>query len=70
MTKKEEEKLRNRLKEVFIKFVEWTDKEDLKEIKDRLNEWLDEYHGEDRFGTEGQLDPRGDARDIERKPRI
>lgn len=28
-----------------------------------LNEWLDEQRDNDAFGTEGQLDPRGDHRD-------
>jgi len=28
-----------------------------------LNEWLDNLLGEDFFGTEGQLDPRGDHRE-------
>lgn len=28
----------------------------------KLNDWLDEWLGEDTFGTEGQLDLRGESR--------
>lgn len=34
-----------------------------REISEWLNEKLDEWLGQDAFGTEGQLDPRGDHRD-------
>lgn len=30
---------------------------------EKLNEWLDEWRNDDAFGTEGQMDPRGDRRD-------
>ena len=33
------------------------------ELLSNMNEWLDELHDQDTFGTEGQLDPRGDQRD-------
>jgi hypothetical protein len=32
------------------------------EIASWLNRKLDELHGDDAFGTEGQCDPRGDHR--------
>jgi hypothetical protein len=35
-----------------------------KEIFDRFNKMLDEMCEEDCFGTESQLDPRGDHRDF------
>lgn len=69
--KKTLENRQKRLKEVWSNFIEWADREeDLDEIEDRLNEWLDEIHGEDGFGTEGQNDPRGDSRDLDTRPRI
>lgn len=42
------------------KFEKSTGKE---ELADWLNEKLDELYGDDAFGTEGQIDPRGDHRD-------
>lgn len=30
---------------------------------EQINEFLDDRLGEDAFGTEGQIDPRGDHRD-------
>jgi hypothetical protein len=41
------------------------DKEEKKEWVRWLNQSLDELLHEDFFGTEGQLDPRGDQRDSE-----
>ena len=45
----------------LIAFTEQTDKESATILSARLNDFLDELCGEDFFGTEGQLDPRGDA---------
>lgn len=57
----------NKAKEVFNKFadmvVEVKDKSLTKEFLKEFNDWLDEYASNDFFGTEGQLDPRGDQRD-------
>ena len=39
------------------------DKEDGRAISDALNQMLDDLLDQDFFGTEGQLDPRGDHRD-------
>lgn len=59
-TKKEK-----RLIEVWGNFVAWAKSHDyLDEMKERLNDWLDELHGNDSFGTEGQSDPRGDCREL------
>ena len=38
------------------------DKVFAKDFSGRLNELLDDMHSEDAFGTEGQMDPRGDHR--------
>lgn len=38
-------------------------KDDQKEVLEALNEVLDELRCQDFFGTEGQLDPRGDGRE-------
>ncbi len=47
-------------------FADWLDKDgkavDKKEVAGSLNEILDGLLGDDAFGTEGQLDPRGDHR--------
>lgn len=40
-----------------------TDKNDGPVYLERLNRMLDDLRSEDFFGTEGQLDPRGDQRD-------
>lgn len=37
--------------------------DDRKEVASELNIMLDELLNQDFFGTEGQLDPRGDHRD-------
>lgn len=39
------------------------DKKELDQLAVEFNEWMDNLFGEDYFGTEGQLDPRGDHRD-------
>ncbi len=39
------------------------DADDAEAFSDYLDVMLDDLHGEDFFGTEGQLDPRGDFRD-------
>lgn len=48
-------------------FASWIDEhaKDLekRETADWLNDKLDELLGDDAFGTEGQIDPRGDHRD-------
>ena len=59
-------KKQKRLLEVFTKFVEWCDDSDaLESAADKLDEWMDEIHSDDGFGTEGQNDPRGDGREGE-----
>ena len=48
----------------FADYLEETNEDlEYKEAAERLNDWLDELHSMDVFGTEGQLDPRGDHRD-------
>lgn len=44
------------------RFVETNDKNEKKCWIDSVNDWLDELRDNDFFGTEGQLDPRGDNR--------
>lgn len=39
------------------------DKKELDQLAIEFNEWMDSLLGQDYFGTEGQLDPRGDHRD-------
>lgn len=39
------------------------DEKGLNELAVEFNEWMDNLLGQDYFGTEGQLDPRGDHRD-------
>lgn len=41
-----------------------TDEGDADVYCDEMNSMLDELLGQDFFGTEGQLDPRGDRRDL------
>lgn len=56
----------NTLSDVFIRFAAWALAEPLKQQKllcNDLNALLDDLLTEDAFGTEGQLDPRGDQRD-------
>lgn len=65
-----EDKLRNRLREVWNNFVDGADDSELADIKHRLNEWLDELNSQDVFGTEGQNDPRGDQRNVRNRPSI
>ena len=57
--------LPERLIHVFTLWIDHCDEKDLEEVKNRLEEILDEWAADDRFGTEGQLDPRGDAREVE-----
>jgi hypothetical protein len=40
-----------------------TEDESRQAFCDDLNRFLDELSSQDAFGTEGQLDPRGDQRD-------
>lgn len=47
----------------FADWLEAANDASKKEAASQLNEILDEFLGEDAFGTEGQLDPRGDHRD-------
>jgi len=67
---KKTEKIKKRLIEVFTIWIEQSDDYEIKEIQEQLNDWLDEWHRDDRFGTEGQCDPRGDARDLPSIPKI
>lgn len=65
--------LKGRLQEVWtnlLDFAEGVSPEALEDVRDKLNEWLDSWHGEDYFGTEGQCDPRGDARETDMRPKI
>ena len=65
--------LKERLREVWsnlLDFAEGVSPEAMDEIRERLDAWLDDWHSEDYFGTEGQCDPRGDAREIKTRPRI
>jgi hypothetical protein len=39
------------------------DEKGLDQLAGEFNEWMDSLLGQDYFGTEGQLDPRGDHRD-------
>ena len=47
----------------FADWLETAKDASKKEAAVHLNETLDEFLGEDAFGTEGQCDPRGDHRD-------
>lgn len=54
------------LKQVMEKLTTYalgTEDEERQAFCDDLNRFLDQLLGEDAFGTEGQLDPRGDQRD-------
>ncbi len=55
------------MRKAFNGFMDMIDKVNdpdlLKEVKAEFNDWLDEYLANDFFGTEGQLDPRGDQRE-------
>jgi hypothetical protein len=47
------------------RFADWCDQQDsndLAGVTDPINNLLDMLRDEDAFGTEGQCDPRGDAR--------
>ena len=57
--------LKDRLLIVWENFLEWgEDTDQLEGIKERLNEWLNDWQADDAFGTEGQCDPRGDCRNL------
>ena len=50
---------------VLRRFAKWVSKEPSwvrEDVANRLNALLNELESEDAFGTEGQLDPRGDPR--------
>jgi hypothetical protein len=47
----------------LIAFSEQADKESNIELSAQLDSMLDELKGNDFFGTEAQLDPRGDGRE-------
>lgn len=64
------DKLRIRLIEVFTNWVNWSDNVEIESIKKILDDSLDEWASDDRFGTEGQNDPRGDARNLKSTPSI
>lgn len=53
--------------EKFILFVEEASTDDVDYIAEHLNSMFDEMASDDFFGTEGQLDPRGDCRTIDAK---
>lgn len=46
----------------FADFLERSSEHDRRCAAGDLNHILDEWHSSDAFGTEGQLDPRGDHR--------
>ena len=71
MPKNKTEKKLDRLGEVFRRLVDYLRESptEIEEAADKLDEWLDEWNGEDRFGTEGSSDPRGDGRSSEPKVR-
>ena len=56
------EKVLDTFKSQLIELREAKEKEALKEFCKSLNEFFDDLVGQDAFGTEGQLDPRGDQR--------
>lgn len=52
--------------QVLRAYADWIEKEDAQSRKytaEEVNRMLDRQLSEDFFGTEGQLDPRGDHRD-------
>ena len=55
---------RNMMKvlERFIDYAKGTKDESRQALCDDLNRFLDDLYEQDAFGTEGQLDPRGDKR--------
>lgn len=64
---------RERLDQVWKAFVDYAEDGDgmdgLKLAAKMLDDFLDELSSEDYFGTEGQCDPRGDARNTRTTPR-
>jgi hypothetical protein len=65
MTNNQKNRLVVRLKTVFEQYINWAKvnkPQSLEEMKDVLDDFLDDLSNEDAFGTEGQLDPRGDGR--------
>jgi hypothetical protein len=51
------------MKAVFDRLLTWAEENELTEpVSMAFNAMLDELHNDDFFGTEGQSDPRGDAR--------
>lgn len=58
VTKKSFEKVIDNFKQLVLE----SDKEEKEQYISDFNDWLDEMHSNDAFGTEGQLDPRGDQR--------
>ena len=53
------------LQMVFCKFLDWYNTQDStgrKQVSTRIDLFLDDLASDDFFGTEGQLDPRGDPR--------
>lgn len=60
MTIDNADKILINIREMMLK-----DKNDAKIIVDAMNKMLDDLLSEDFFGTEGQLDPRGDWRDFD-----
>jgi len=56
------EKVLDKFKNHLIELRDTKEKDALKEFCSSLNNFFDELSNEDAFGTEGQLDPRGDQR--------
>ena len=56
------EKVLDKFKNHLVELRKANEKDALKEFCSSLNNFFDELGNEDAFGTEGQLDPRGDKR--------
>jgi len=65
MAKVKKPKTVEELNKVWSNLMEMAknDEGDCEVIADCFNEMLDELLGDDFFGTEGQMDPRGDHRE-------
>ena len=63
VTKKNYEKVVDNFAAYLKNSFKQTNEEYKKNSIDWLNSLLDDLSSEDAFGTEGQLDPRGDKRD-------
>lgn len=63
MAKKATRKNLRKVLEKLAGMAEDGDAQDAKIIVEKVNAMLDDLLSDDFFGTEGQLDPRGDHRD-------